>query len=39
MIILYIITSVIATRGKSDYHIDYVPAPQVIEADKINDKK
>lgn len=39
MIILYIITFVIATRGKSDYHIDYVLAPQVTEADKTNDKK
>lgn len=39
MIILDIITSVFATRGKGDHHIDYVPAPRVTEADKTNDKK
>ncbi|XP_020584302.1 39S ribosomal protein L46, mitochondrial isoform X2 [Phalaenopsis equestris] len=26
-------------RGKGDYHIDYVPAPRITEADKINDQK
>ena len=26
-------------RGKGDYHIDYVPAPWITEADKTNDKK
>lgn len=26
-------------RGKGDYHIDYVPAPRITEADKKNDKK
>ncbi|XP_020584303.1 uncharacterized protein LOC110027288 isoform X3 [Phalaenopsis equestris] len=25
-------------RGKGDYHIDYVPAPRITEADKINDQ-
>ncbi|KAL5856192.1 hypothetical protein ACOSQ3_006026 [Xanthoceras sorbifolium] len=27
------------SRGKGDYHMDYVPAPRVTEADKTNDKK
>ncbi|KAM6584743.1 hypothetical protein CsatB_011745 [Cannabis sativa] len=27
------------SRGKGDYHIDYVPAPRITEADKNNDKK
>ncbi|XP_015899574.3 uncharacterized protein LOC107432887 [Ziziphus jujuba] len=27
------------SRGKGDYHIDYVPAPRITEADKKNDKK
>ncbi|TXG61497.1 hypothetical protein EZV62_012860 [Acer yangbiense] len=27
------------SRGKGDYHIDYVPAPRITEADKTNDKK
>ncbi|KAF9602395.1 hypothetical protein IFM89_027524 [Coptis chinensis] len=26
-------------RGKGDYHIDYVPAPRVTEADKNNDRR
>ncbi|KAM0824740.1 hypothetical protein ACQ4PT_069998 [Festuca glaucescens] len=26
-------------RGKGDYQIDYVPAPRITEADKINDRK
>ncbi|KAL4563787.1 hypothetical protein LXL04_027833 [Taraxacum kok-saghyz] len=26
-------------RGKGEYHIDFVPAPRITEADKINDKK
>ncbi|XP_008233590.1 PREDICTED: 39S ribosomal protein L46, mitochondrial [Prunus mume] len=26
-------------RGKGDYHIDYVPAPRITEADKMNDRK
>nr|ACL52893.1 unknown [Zea mays] len=26
-------------RGKGDYHIDYVPAPRITEADKTNDRK
>ncbi|CAN6223180.1 unnamed protein product [Urochloa humidicola] len=26
-------------RGKGDYHIDYVPAPRITEADKANDQK
>lgn len=27
------------TRGQGDYHIDYVPAPRITEADKKNDKR
>ncbi|WVZ66482.1 hypothetical protein U9M48_015692 [Paspalum notatum var. saurae] len=26
-------------RGKGDYHIDYVPAPRITEADETNDRK
>ncbi|EER99800.3 54S ribosomal protein L17, mitochondrial isoform X2 [Sorghum bicolor] len=26
-------------RGKGDYHIDYVPAPRITEADRTNDQK
>ncbi|KAJ7951201.1 39S ribosomal protein L46, mitochondrial [Quillaja saponaria] len=26
-------------RGKGDYHIDYVPAPRITEADKNNDRR
>ncbi|XP_017615895.1 54S ribosomal protein L17, mitochondrial-like [Gossypium arboreum] len=27
------------SRGKGDYQIDYVPAPRITEADKMNDRK
>ncbi|XP_010559102.1 PREDICTED: 54S ribosomal protein L17, mitochondrial [Tarenaya hassleriana] len=27
------------SRAKGEYHIDYVPAPRITEADKSNDKK
>ncbi|GAB4848255.1 hypothetical protein Ancab_002922 [Ancistrocladus abbreviatus] len=27
------------SRGKGDYQIDYVPAPRITEADKINDRR
>lgn len=27
------------TRGQGDYHIDYVPAPRITQADNINDQK